>query len=289
MTSTTSDEPTSRPKATGTKPKVTIVDNRELLYKPENLRNFDFSSDLSTDGGLDIGCGTYHTKLTNVIDKLQDNEWETCVDGLRDFLKFAGNINWDADLGQRFIPIISRKLVDFFKSPRSNLCRTACQTAGEFFNVAKSTKRPEYDEMVDILLCKTADPNRFIQKDAIVALDKMATSICLHHSVRAICSKGPEHKNPVVRASTARLLFIICKHQGVENIVGSDANARTRKRVLTNLAKFLMDKNLETRRHAEKLCILLKPHKFFVDYFFKDIDNNFKCPLRKILNSLDTK
>lgn len=112
------------------------------------------------------------------------------MDGLRDFLRFAGNIEWEEHA--KYIPIISRKLIDFFRSPRSNLCRTACQTAGEFFMVAKSTKRPEFDEMVDILMSRTADPNRFIQKDSNVALDKMVQSICIQHSVRAICAKGPE-------------------------------------------------------------------------------------------------
>lgn len=212
---------------------------------------------------------------------------DVCLDGLRSFQTLAGAIKWDSELGLRFIPIISRKLIDFFKSPRSNLCRTACQTAGEFFLLAKSTKRPEFDEMVDILLCKCADPNRFIQKDANVALDKMTTCINVHHSVRAVCVKGSDHKNPIVRATTARLLAHICKQAGVEQIVGADANERTRKRVLSNLAKFLTDKNIETRRHAEKLCRMLKRHKFFMEYFFKDTDNNSKGALRKILNNIN--
>lgn len=214
---------------------------------------------------------------------------EICVEGLRSFLLLASEIDWDSELGTTFLPIINRKLIDFFKSPRSNLCRTACQTAGEFFVIAKSTQRPEFDEMVDILNCKAADPNRFIQKDASDALDKMASSVCVHHSIRVVCSKSADHKNPVVRASAARTLLNICKNAGVDHIVGSDANPRTRKRVLMTLAKFLMDKNLDTRRHAERLCKILKRHKLFMEYFFKDIDNNFKNSLHKILNSLDTK
>lgn len=152
---------------------------------------------------------------------------------------------------------------------------------------AKSTKRPEFDEIVELLMARTSDPNRFIQKDANLALDKMAKSICVHHSVRSICCKGPDHKNSVVRATTARLLYIICKEAGNDQIVGSDANPRTRKRVLTNVAKLLMDKNQETRRNAEKLCKLLKRHKFFTEYFFKDVENSNKNSLRKILNALD--
>jgi len=209
-----------------------------------------------------------------------------CIDGLRNFLQIANNINWDSDLGAKFIPVISRKLIDFFKSPRSNLCRTACQVAGEFFLLAKSTKRPEFDEMVDILLCKTADPNRFIQKDANTALEKMASSISVHHSVRAICARGSSHKHPIVRSTTARILTEVCKKAGNDQIIGSYANLRTRKRVLSNLAIFMLDKNMETRRNGERLCKLLKSHKFFMEYFFKDIENNLKVPLRKIVNQL---
>lgn len=246
------------------------------------------TSDPSTESELNVGAN-YHVKLTNVVDKLQNLDWEICIEGLSTFMNLLSTVDWESEVGQKFIPIISRKLIDFFKSPRSNLCRTACQTAGEFFMTAKSTKRPEFDEMIDILLCRTSDSNRFIQNDASTALDKMAISVCVHHSIRALCAKGPDHKNCVVRASTARLLYQICKHAGIEQIVGSDANVRTRKRVLTNLGKFLMDKNVETRKHAEKLCKMLKRHKFFIEYFFKEIDNNYKLPLRKILNSYDGK
>ncbi|CRL07873.1 CLUMA_CG020932, isoform A, partial [Clunio marinus] len=216
------------------------------------------------------------TKIVNV-----------CSQGLKDFTKISINIKWDGELGEKFIPIISRKIIDFIKSPRSQLCRIACQTAGDFFLVTKCTRRPEFDEIVDILLTKCADPNRFIRKDANTAIDKMATSINVQHSVRAVCAKGPDHKNSIVRANTARILHLICKNAGVEQILGSDSNVRTRKRVLTTLAKFLLDKNQETRRHAEKLCKLLKRHKFFIEYFFKDIDINCKNSLRKIITSLD--
>ena len=252
--------------------------------KRENLSNYETKSDLSNDSFVNAG-GNNHAKLTAVVENLQNFDWEVNIKGLHFFALLASAVDWETETGQKFIPIISRKLIEFIKSPRSNLCRTACQTAGEFFTTAKNTKRPEFDEMVDILLCKTSDPNRFIQKDASAALHKMAVSICVHQSVRAVCAKGPDHKNCIVRASTAYLLYYICKNAGIEQIIGCDANCRTRKRVLTNLGKFLIDKNLETRNNAEKLCKLLKVHKLFNEYFFKDVDNNFKVPLRKLLNS----
>ncbi|CAO1430371.1 unnamed protein product [Diamesa hyperborea] len=275
------------------KPRVTVEPNSQTSasssddIKNKNIETTKKVGGISTNQSMDFNNGNYNVKLSGVVDKLQDHSWEICLDGLREFVRFAGNIEWEEHA--KYIPIISRKLIDFFRSPRSNLCRTACQTAGEFFMMAKSTKRPEFDEMVDILLSRTADPNRFIQKDSNVALDKMVQSICIQHSVRAICAKGPDHKNPIVRATAARLLANVCKQAGNDQIIGAEANPRTRKRILAVLAKFLLDKNQETRKHAEKLCKTLKRHKFFMEYFFKDVENNFKNPLRKILNSIDCK
>lgn len=45
-----------------------------LCKKPENLHNFEVSSDISTDGGMYEG-GNHHTKMCSIIDKLQDHEW----------------------------------------------------------------------------------------------------------------------------------------------------------------------------------------------------------------------
>ena len=49
-------------------------DKASLKKKPENLRDYEMASDISTDGGLDVGAN-YHTKLNNVVDKLQDYDW----------------------------------------------------------------------------------------------------------------------------------------------------------------------------------------------------------------------
>lgn len=55
------------------------------------------------------------------------------------------------------------------------------------------------------------------------------------------------HKNPVIRATSARLLIGVCSIHSVDVIIGLKANVYTRKRVLAGLAKFLVDRNQETR------------------------------------------
>lgn len=130
-----------------------------------------------------------NVNLSTVIEKLFNFSWEVSLDGLHKLLYIAPMIDWNKH--PREICIINRKLIDFFRSPRTTIARVVCQVCGELFRIIKCTKRPEFDELVDILLCKTADTNRFIQRDANVALDKMVSYIPTFHSVRAICTRGP--------------------------------------------------------------------------------------------------
>lgn len=50
------------------------ITRQSLSKKPENLLKFDIDSDISTDGGLDA-TRTYQTKLSGIVDKLQDQDW----------------------------------------------------------------------------------------------------------------------------------------------------------------------------------------------------------------------
>ena len=114
---------------------------------------------------------------------------KTSLEGLNELLYIAPFIEWGEH--ERDICIINRKLIDLFRSPHTTVVRVACQIAGEMFRIIKCTKRPEFDELVEMLVCKTANTNRFVQRDANVALDKMVTYIPSFHSVRAICARGP--------------------------------------------------------------------------------------------------
>ncbi|KFB46086.1 AGAP004312-PC-like protein [Anopheles sinensis] len=228
-------------------------------------------------GGKDVG-------ISAIVDKLQDNVWEVCLEGIWDLMDISSRIDWKAQ--EKYITVINRKLIEFLKSPRTALCRSACQVSGELFREAKSTKRPEFDEIVDILLCKTADPNRFIQKDANVALEKLVTHIPIPHTVRALSIRGTIHRNPLVRTATARLLLCICVDAGMEALIGTTANTRTRKTYLSMLAKTLTDKNQETKKFGERLYRMLRKHKFFEEYFYKDMDTNLRTNLKRILKGL---
>lgn len=167
----------------------TEQESDKVEYEDDSLNITSESSNPSNDS-LDDECSIFGTtRINKIIDKLQDHIWEVSLQGICELMESAEQIDWKQY--EKHMTMINRKMIDFLKSPRSSLCRSACQATGELFRVAKSTKRPEFDEIVDILLCKTADPNRFIQKDANVALDKLVTYIPISHSVRALSARGP--------------------------------------------------------------------------------------------------
>lgn len=182
--------------------------------------------------------------------------------GLADIVKICRVI--DKDFIYDYMNSINQRLIELLKSPRSHVCRTACQAAGHLFEYVRDTRRPvkrlsidqnrsgrvcqqEFDDIVNLLLFKTADANKFIRQDANLALDCMVTHISTYNAVRALCSKGPFHKNPLVRSATVRLLVCAIVIVGADFILNPNNNEYTRKRIILNMARFLEDRNLETR------------------------------------------
>lgn len=289
---------------TGTPHKLIITPRKIVIrQQPKNEININsemLSRSLRHTGLPNRNCNPVHecpsntssvnserVTLTSVIDKIYNFSWEIILSGMNELLYIAPNVNWP--LHEREICLIYRKLLECFRSPRSSVGRVACQVSGEMFRITKCSRRPEYDELVDMLLNKTADTNRFIQRDSNVALDKMVASLPMFHVVRVICNRGPTHKNPLVRSTVARLLICTCALNGNDSILGVNANAHTRKRVLLSLSKFLLDKNQDTRKYGERLCNILQKHRYFQEYFFKDMEPNTKFALRKVIKSVNYK
>lgn len=225
-------------------------------------------------------------KLDEAVEGLLDSDWETNLNALKSLIDLSPAVSWKDH--ERYIATVYRRFIDFLKSPRSSIVRVTCQVAGELFKTARCYKRPEFDEIVGLILSKTADPNRFIQKDANISLDKMVTFIPLIHAVRTI-SVGTAHKNPLVRTATARLFVCACALNGVESVLGSESNPRTRKRILTELTTSLTDKCCDVRKYGERLYKILRKHKFFGDYFYKDMECDVRFQFKKIFATLDGK
>ncbi|XP_060523715.1 uncharacterized protein LOC132700422 isoform X1 [Cylas formicarius] len=204
--------------------------------------------------------------LSQAIAKLKENDWNIALRGLAEIVEICRVT--DSDFVYPHMTSINQRIIDLLKSPRSHVCRTTCQATGHLFEYVKDTRRPEFDEIVDTLLCRTADSNKFIRRDANLALDCMVTHISTLHAVRAICAKGPEHKNFLVRSAAARLIVCAAVIAGPHAILNPNYSDYTRRRIILNMVKFLNDKTYETRKFGQRLYRLLSIDKMF-DFYLK--------------------
>ncbi|KAK5649913.1 hypothetical protein RI129_000942 [Pyrocoelia pectoralis] len=196
---------------------------------------------------------------------------DVSLKGLAEVTELCRNV--DPDIIYPYMTNINQKLLQLLRSPRSHVARTACQIAGHLFESIKDTRRPEFDDIVEVLLTKTADASKFIRKDANLSLDCMVTHIPIYHAVKSICLKGPQHKNPLVRSASIRLIICAVVIADPSVILHSQVHEYTRKKIIQFLPAFLSDRHLETRKYGERL------HKIFSK------DPSFDAHLKKYLDS----
>ncbi|XP_044262214.1 uncharacterized protein LOC123009763 isoform X1 [Tribolium madens] len=242
---------------------------------------------LSLITNAQVSNSSVDTTICMAVNKLREPDWRLALRGLADIVEICRVI--DIDLIYDYMPSIHQRLIELLKSPRSHVCRTACQAAGHLFEYVKDTRRPEFDDIVDILLHKTADSNRFIRHDANLALDCMVTHISTFNAVRALCQKGPFHKNPLVRCATVRLLVCAIVIAGPDFVLNPNNNEYTRKRVILNMARFLEDKNLDTRKLAERLYKVLSKDTRFEVYLKKYLEKEQITKIKKTLRIIHKK
>ncbi|CAG9858656.1 unnamed protein product [Phyllotreta striolata] len=221
------------------------------------------------------------TSLYQAVNKLRDSDWILALRGLAEIIEICKTA--EPELILPHMTIVNQKLISLIKSPRSHVSRTACQATGHIFEYVKDTRRPEFDELVDSLLCKCADCNRFIRHDANLALDCMVTHIPTFHAVRAICAKGPEHKNALVRTAAARILVCAIVLAGPQNIVLPSANEYTKRRIIMKMAGFLEDRNPEVRKYGERIYKMLSKDKTFDMYLNRFLETDVISKMRKIM------
>ncbi|RZB40601.1 protein FAM179B-like, partial [Asbolus verrucosus] len=262
------------------------------LFDEDLLKVDDISLKMSDDrlslvSNLDPSNSSIDNTICAAVSRLREPDWRIALRGLAEIVEICRLV--DVDLVYDYMSSINQRLIELLKSPRSHVCRTACQAAGHLFEYIKDTRRPEFDDIVDLLLHKTADANKFIRQDANLALDCMVTHISPFNAVRALCSKGPFHKNPLVRTATVRLLVCVIVIAGADFILNPNNNEYTRKRIILNLARFLEDKNLETRKLAERLYKVLCKEPRFDIYLKKYLEKDQILKIKKTLRIIHKK
>ncbi|XP_031334614.1 uncharacterized protein LOC116164557 isoform X2 [Photinus pyralis] len=222
--------------------------NDETLNDLHKLR---LNSSQNKNGVTTPNASSKELLIFQTMQRVKSEEWDVALNGLAEITELCQDIKPDAIYPH--MTNINQKLLELLRSPRSHVTRTACQIAGRLFELMKDTRRPEFDDIVEMLLTKTADASKFIRNDANLSLDTMVTHIPIYHAVKSICLKGPHHKNPLVRNASIRLIICAVVIADPDVILHSQAHEHTRKRIIQFLPQFLSDRHLETRKYGERL------------------------------------
>ncbi|CAG9765231.1 unnamed protein product [Ceutorhynchus assimilis] len=248
-----------------------------------NLKSLNLDSSNSTIIETCPDANNSENELMQAITKIREEDWNVALRGLAEVLEICRTC--DVNIVYPHMTIINQRIIDMLKSSRSHVCRTTCKAIGHLFEYVKDTRRPEFDEIVDTLLCRTADSNKFIKHDANLALDCMVTHIPILHAIRSLCAKGPEHKNSLVRIATARLVVCAVVIAGSSYILNPNNSDFTRKRIIVNMVKFLNDKTLEARKYGDRLHKLLYSDRLFEIYVRRYLDKDTAQKLKVCLKN----
>ncbi|XP_050349478.1 uncharacterized protein LOC126772920 [Nymphalis io] len=210
---------------------------------------------------------------TELLRRLRSTSWVEITETLGDLPKALEKF-WSVVTENRIADLI-RQVSGHIESPRTQVARAACKTLAEILKNTNYTKKPDFYEAMSALLIKTGSYNRPVRREANVALDDIVCSADVTQCVAAICVYGVSHKSILVRCSSARLLVVCCAlAEGGRQILRTrpPSAAAARRHALRSLAELLQDKNIDTRKYAERLYAILRPLPNFEAYFLTDVD-----------------
>ncbi|XP_022113446.2 uncharacterized protein LOC110992087 [Pieris rapae] len=220
----------------------------------------------AAERGCEALCG-------ELLRRLRLSSWVQALETLEELPKVLENF-WPVIAEHRIAELI-RQVSVHVDSARTQVSRVACHTLAAILKNTNYTKKPDFFEAIATLLVKTGSFCRPVRKAANMALDLVVCSVDVVHSVTAICVYGTGHKSALVRCASARLL-VVCgafAEGGRLLLRGRPPSAATaRAHVLRALSHLLYDKNVDTRKYAERLYAMLRPLNNFEAYFLTDVD-----------------
>ncbi|CAG9787445.1 unnamed protein product [Diatraea saccharalis] len=216
------------------------------------------------------GCEALCSEL---LKRLKSTSWFEVSDTLLELPKVMDKF-WGVIHETRIADLI-RQVSCHVDSPRTQVARYACNTLASILKNTNYTKKPDFYEAVTILLVKTGSFSRPVRRAANVALDAIVSGVELPHAVTALCIHGTSHKNPLVRCAAARLLVVSCAlAAGGRELLRTRPPSAVcaRRHALRSLAALLEDKNVETRKYAERLYSMLRPLTNFEAFYLTDLE-----------------
>lgn len=232
---------------------------------PTNLKRFERPRD------------TLHTCL----EQLGSSNWEDVMEGLTTLVRLIRHHN---DVVDANIYAVVVSLSKHVRNLRSQVSRAACSAASELFLTNPKGLEAEAEELVQSLLNRTADTNKFIRADAFHALETMCDMMQPIKVVMMLTFRGATHQHGAVRCSTAKLLNHLIFRIGCDKIYSLQKDIRDR--LILTAANLLMEGSLETRNHTKEIFRQLSMHSYYQRVLLEVIPPNTYRNIEKSLKSI---
>ncbi|KAL1509798.1 hypothetical protein ABEB36_004480 [Hypothenemus hampei] len=219
--------------------------------------------------------------LQHVLMQLESPNWETTVDGLQNLAKLARQNPETIDQQIHQVCVVLAKHI---KNLRSQVARTACNTATELFLSCKRSLEMELEEIACPLFQRTADTNRFLRADANATLDIMCEHLPAHRVIPVVTARGCAHQNAIIRAASMRMLGDIVRRLGADRVFSLPKELRDR--LLYAGANSLADGNVDARSHGKAMFKYLMAYPHFQRYLHEAVPQNILRHISKVLASI---
>lgn len=219
--------------------------------------------------------------LNTCFHQLDSSNWEHTMNGLQTFVRL---IRHHSDYVEPHIHTFSMALCKHIKNLRSQVSRTACLAAGDFFLIHGKLLEQEAEDLSMSLLNRAADTNKFLRSDATKALEIMCDNLPITKVIQIITGRGATHQNAIVRSASAKLCNRIVERIGCDKVYL--LNRDIRDKIILTGANLMMEGSLETRNYAKLLFKQLSMHpnytKLLLDIIPPKTYRNIEKSLRNI-------
>lgn len=189
------------------------------------------------------------------LNQLDSPTWEVTMNGLTTFVRL---IRHHPEIVESHLHAYCVALSRQVKNLRSQVSRSACQAATEFFQTHAKHLETECDDLATQLFNRTADTNKFLRADAFRAVAAMCDNLTPTKVIHTILTRGATHLNAIVRTVAANLCSRIVSRLGCDKFYAM--NRDYRDKLVVAGANFLMEGSLDTRNHAKAFFKQLSAH-----------------------------
>ncbi|CAF4713645.1 unnamed protein product, partial [Rotaria sp. Silwood1] len=186
------------------------------------------------------------------MESVSSDDWERKCSGLSLLQRLIAQY---PDIITQNLHQVVLVLIQEVKNLRSQVARFALSTFSDMFKHLKRNMDIELDITIKAIMQKSGESNEFFRTDVEKCLQTMIENVTLQKALQALIAGGASHRNPAVRKTSAKYIYIVCEKLGPNKILSGTRDIT--ERVLQVAATFASDGPPEIRWYGKKIYHML--------------------------------